>query len=141
MEYASLAPCGVICDLCLAAQRTKNPCAGCNSTGNKPSHCVNCGIKTCSRRPGDYTLACLDCADFPCRRLKDLDKRYISRYGVSPLDQLRNARTQGVEAFIHRQAQVWQCEGCGALLCVHSSVCLHCGHENSYFPQIEEGKG
>lgn len=45
MNNASIAPCGVICDLCLGFQRSKNKCAGCNNADNKPYHCTVCKLK------------------------------------------------------------------------------------------------
>jgi len=50
MNNKSVAPCGVICDICLGFQRTKNKCVGCNSIGNKPYHCTVCSIKACPEK-------------------------------------------------------------------------------------------
>lgn len=32
MKHISIAPCGVICDICLGYQREKNKCVGCLNT-------------------------------------------------------------------------------------------------------------
>jgi len=66
MNNVSIAPRGVICDICLGFQRSKNKCVGCNNIGNKPHHCTVCSIKTCSEKKGNEKLLCNDCDEFPC---------------------------------------------------------------------------
>jgi len=53
----TIAPCGLICDICLGLQREKNKCAGCTNTGYKPFHCDACRIKLCAE------CDCEDCID------------------------------------------------------------------------------
>lgn len=134
MNHASVAPCGVICELCLGFQRHKNKCVGCNHTGNKPYHCTVCSIKTCTEKDGNEQLLCHDCAKFPCRRIKNLDKRYISKYGESPIQNLNRIKESGLDSFIAIEKEKWKCDRCGQLLCVHKEVCLTCGAKNEYFP-------
>lgn len=134
MNSNSLAPCGVICDLCLAFQRDRNKCVGCLAEGSKPYHCTVCSIKDCPEKQGDPTILCSLCKKYPCRRLKDLNKRYCAKYGESLLKNLESARKDGLEAFIAASSTKWLCPGCGQLLCVHSGKCLHCGNANPYFP-------
>jgi len=132
----SIAPCGVICDLCIGFQRTKNKCVGCNNIGNKPYHCTVCSIKFCSEKNGDEKLLCSACSKFPCRRIKDLNKRYIVKYGESLIKNLQAVREIGAEEFIVSQKEKWKCEKCGQLLCVHRGDCLFCGSKNPHFPDI-----
>jgi len=137
MDTTSMAPCGVICDICLGFQRKKNRCVGCNNIGNKPNHCTVCSIKSCPEKKGNEKLLCYDCTKFPCRRIKDLDKRYILKYGESPVDNLKRVKESGLKHFIDTEKEKWRCIKCSQLLCVHKGVCLICGNRNEYFPQAK----
>jgi hypothetical protein len=134
MNNTSIAPCGVICDLCLGFQRKKNKCVGCSNIGNKPNHCSVCSIKSCPEKKGNDILFCYECSKFPCRRIKDLDKRYRLKYGESPVQNLNEIKHTGLTNFIEIQKEKWKCGNCGQLLCVHREVCLSCGSKNAYFP-------
>jgi hypothetical protein len=130
----SIAPCGVICDICLGYQREKNKCVGCLNTGNKPYHCTVCSIKSCAEKKGNEELLCYDCIKFPCRRIKDLDKRYTVKYGESPIQNLDKIKEVGLQQFVENEKEKWKCNICGQLLCVHRGFCLNCGAKNEYFP-------
>jgi hypothetical protein len=135
MNYRSVAPCGLICDLCLGAQRQKNKCVGCNYPGNKPPYCIKCRIKNCDEKNGNDRLLCNKCPKYPCRRLKDLDKRYRRKYGESLVENFKLINEIGIKNFIRQENEKWKCEKCGELLCVHRSKCLHCGAVNNKFPK------
>lgn len=134
MNAESIAPCGVLCDLCIGFQRAKNRCVGCSNLGNKPYHCTVCRIKLCPEKNGDDTLLCSECSKFPCRRIKNLDKRYSTKYGESPVENLETIKEIGLMKFIQKEEEKWKCEGCGNLLSVHREFCVHCGSRNIYFP-------
>ena len=134
MNTNSVAPCGVICDICFGFQREKNKCAGCFNTGNKPYHCTVCSIVLCDEKNGNKKLLCYECRKFPCRRIKNLDKRYRVKYGESPVDNLNRVKEMGIYEFIEHEKEKWKCNNCGQLLCVHKEVCLNCGNNNEYFP-------
>jgi hypothetical protein len=134
MNNIIIAPCGVICDICLGFQRTKNQCVGCNEKGNKPYHCTACSIKLCPEKNGNEELLCHECNKFPCRRIKNLDKRYITKYGESPINNLQSIKENGLKKFIKTEKEKWKCQKCGQLLCVHREECLYCGSKNQYFP-------
>lgn len=136
MNITSIAPCGVICDLCLGFQRDKNKCVGCNNSGNKPYHCTVCSIKSCDEKKGNESLLCYDCIKFPCRRIKDLDKRYRLKYGESPIENLTRVKEIGLPQFVETEIKKWKCEKCGQLLCVHREACLNCGNKNKFFPEV-----
>lgn len=137
MEITCIAPCGVICDICLGFQRSKNKCVGCNREGNKPYHCIVCSIKSCVEKNGNEKLLCNDCNQFPCRRIQNLDKRYINKYGESPIQNLMKIKEIGLNTFVKTEKEKWKCNTCGNLLCVHKAVCLICGAKNDYFPQAK----
>ena len=137
MNNKSLAPCGVICDICLAYQREKNKCVGCLNTGNKPYHCTVCSKKACPEKNGNEEMLCYECAKFPCKRIKDLDKRYVLKYSESPIQNLYKIKEIGLTQFIELEKEKWKCTKCGQLLCVHRETCLNCGSNNSYFPRAK----
>jgi hypothetical protein len=134
MDNASVAPCGIICELCLGFQRKKDKCVGCNRIGNKPYHCTVCSIKICPEKSGNANLLCNSCPKFPCRRIKDLDKRYKTKYGESIIENLNAIRIIGIDSFIKQAEIEWKCPQCGNLLCVHREICLICGAANGKFP-------
>ncbi|MBN2747249.1 MAG: hypothetical protein JXR34_11035 [Bacteroidales bacterium] len=68
-----------------------------------------------------------ECEKYPCKRLKNLDKRYRTKYGMSMLDNLENIKSLGIEKFVELEQERWRCSNCGELLCVHRTSCLKCG--------------
>lgn len=76
------APCGMNCTVCYKHCYHKKPCAGClQSDDGKPEHCRKCKIKDCVK---EKTLKyCYECSEYPCKRLKYLEKSYQIRYGAS----------------------------------------------------------
>jgi len=128
-----IAPCGIVCNLCLGFQREKNKCVGCTVLGSKPPRCEMCGFKQCMEKKGNNIAYCDQCPKFPCRRMKNLEKRYSLNYGESPIENLKSMRKSGVETFSTLMIQNWKCPQCGALLCVHRRNCLHCGAKNDHF--------
>jgi hypothetical protein len=130
-----IAPCGMNCALCRGYQREKNQCPGCNGPDkDKPGSCTTCKIVICEIRRESKTHQCIDCEKFPCQRLKDLDKRYRTKYGMSMLENLKTIEKEGMETFLKNQKDKWTCPKCGELLCVHDAVCMNCGGKNKYFP-------
>jgi hypothetical protein len=123
-----MAPCGMDCGLCIAHIRAKGRCDGCHGAdSSKPNHCVVCAIKNCEGIAAGDSGFCYECATFPCRRLRDLDKRYRTKYSMSMLDNLRAIQESGLDAFVAAESQRWTCPGCGEMLSVHKEQCIHCG--------------
>ncbi len=123
-----IAPCGMNCRLCVAFTRAQNPCPGCRADdGAKPKTRVRCFIKTCAIRKRRAARFCLGCDRFPCGKLKHLDQRYRTRYGMSMIENLATIGAIGVRRFAAEEAKRWRCTGCGELLCVHKPRCLSCG--------------
>jgi hypothetical protein len=128
-DFMLIAPCGMNCALCLAYQRPKNHCPGCNGPDtNKAKSCAACIIKNCAELRQFKDGFCFACEKFPCRRLKQLDLRYRTKYGMSMLENLQIIKTQGISRFIELEKAKWICAQCGSLLCVHRETCLKCGH-------------
>lgn len=127
MNQNLIAPCGMNCALCLAYQRTKNKCPGCRvETENKRKSCLHCTIINCDKRVGKESDFCYSCDEYPCKRLKNLDKRYRTKYNMSMLENLAYIKNKGIDAFTENEKKRWKCENCGELICVHRG-CLHCG--------------
>lgn len=128
IDETLMATCGMNCAICIGHLRQRDPCAGCNgSDEHKPMHCVVCRIKNCEKLQGAPAHFCYTCGTFPCARLKQLDKRYRARYGMSMVENLRRIQSDGMEAFLVNEAARWRCPQCGELLSAHRDECLHCG--------------
>jgi hypothetical protein len=129
-----IAPCGMDCRLCLAYQREKNHCPGCRMPDKgKMKSCISCSIKNCPKLKKIDSGFCFDCDKFPCERLKQLDKRYRGKYGMSMLANLQAIGQKGLVEFIRTQDEKWSCRKCAKLLCVHRANCLNCSTVNQGF--------
>lgn len=133
MSITVIAPCGQICDLCSAFQREKNKCSGCTIDGGKPLSCTQCIIVNCSEKSGDPTKLCYICSKYPCKRLKDLNKRYSTYYGESLVENFQKIEQLGLDQFVAEAENFWRCPGCGELVNVHRPVCLHCNTQNAHY--------
>ena len=124
-----IAPCGMNCRLCRAFGRDKKACPGCRGDDRfKSKSCSMCRIKNCEKMVTAEVKYCFSCDSFPCARLKHLDKRYRSKYGMSMIDNLMDIRNFGIRHFIRGEKRKWTCPECGGLLCVHKPQCLYCEH-------------
>jgi len=57
------------------------------------------------------------CEKYPCQRLKSLDKRYRTKYGMSMISNLEYIRDHGIKKFLIREQKRWV-KG-GKIYCVH----------------------
>lgn len=127
MRKELIAPCGMNCRLCRAYMRDRNACPGCRDDDSvKPKTRVTCRIKNCEKLRQGKGRYCFGCDMFPCDRLRHLDERYRTRYGMSMIDNLGTIRKFGMGAFLRKEKEKWTCPGCGQLLCVHKPQCLSC---------------
>lgn len=132
MEENLIAPCGMNCGLCVSYLAMKNDlnrqgfhkkyCPGCIARGE---HCLfmkdQCGLVG-----NGLVRFCHECVDFPCKRLKSLDKRYRTKYHISMIENLMSIKEYGMEKFLETQAETWRCPECGGTICCHNGLCLHC---------------
>jgi hypothetical protein len=121
MKTNLIAPCGMNCNLCMAFLRDKNTCPGCrNGTKeNKPKTRIRCIIKNCEQLKKNNWKYCSDkCEKFPCKRLKDLDKRYRNKYQMSMIENLENIKKLGIRKFIEKEKKRW-IKG-NQIYCVHN---------------------
>lgn len=123
-----IAACGMDCTLCIGYLRERKPCAGCRGDdANKPSHCAVCVIKNCDQIAAGESGFCYECAKFPCSRLRQLDKRYRTKYGMSMIENLERIREGGLDAFVAFEQERWECSECGGVISVHRDACIYCG--------------
>jgi hypothetical protein len=122
-----IAPCGLNCGSCWAFQRPKNKCNGCRVPDpDMPVSRSRCIIRTCEKLQQTNSDLCYECPVFPCRRLKDLDKRYRTKYRTSLIQNLLTIKETGMADFLEKEAVRWTCPDCGSLLSVHRDKCLVC---------------
>jgi hypothetical protein len=135
MEEKLIAPCGMNCALCINYLAMKYDL---KKKGFKKAYCPGClprgknciFLKNQCERLGQGLLRfCYLCPDFPCRRLRDLDKRYRTRYHMSMIQNLNSIKTFGIGHFLAQQAIEWNCPECGELICCHNGLCLNCNLE------------
>ncbi len=117
-----IAPCGINCAVCSAFLREKNRCPGCASANH--SFRRHCSIAACSEIKARYRHGC---GNFPCRRLKQLDLRYRTRYHVSMLENIDAIRRLGVRVFVKSERERWTCRHCGGTIDMHHNRCSACG--------------
>jgi hypothetical protein len=133
MEAKLIAPCGMNCGVCMAYLREKDHCPGCRYlSGNIPVSISRCAVRDCETITADPSGFCGECGTFPCRRVKQLDKRYTAKYHLSMLENLRIIREQGVDALLAREAEKWRCPACGGTVSCHRLICATCGAEKAF---------
>ena len=127
MNPAMIAPCGINCEVCSAHLRDKNVCNGCLSqVGYKSRSCDQCIIRNCETLQSTGEYFCYACQKFPCTRLKQLDKRYRTRYNTNLLDNLLYIKNHGLINFMEKEVERWHCPTCGGTICIHKGFCLNC---------------
>ena len=132
IKRVMIAPCGMNCALCIGYLREKNQCGGCVTMDeNTPNSCRKCIIRNCDKLKEAKRPYCFECDTFPCKRLKGLDKRYRTKYGMSMLDNLGYIRNAGIRKFLQKEKERWTCRQCGGIISVHRRECLYCGAEKS----------
>lgn len=126
-ESSLIAPCGMNCGTCIAYLRDKNKCPGCRIFSEKKSEArVRCTIKKCIYLENTTSKFCYDCVKYPCHRLKQLDKRYRTKYNTSFIQNLRMIKETGIENFLAFESKRRICPNCGSILSVHRGNCLVC---------------
>jgi hypothetical protein len=140
LKTSLIAPCGMNCGICLGYLREKDKCPGCRGIDvHKPAYCVQCRIKNCKHIQNPKPGFCFQCEKFPCARLKQLDKRYRTRYNMSMLENLENIREFGIRQFVATEKVRWACPDCGGAICVHRGYCYSCGKKCWEIPRVWEG--
>jgi len=124
---SQIAPCGMNCGTCIAFLRDKNTCPGCRVFSlDKAVTVRKCVIINCSYLENTPSKFCYECEKFPCKRLKQLDKRYRTKYRTSFIENLLIIKEQGIDYFLDYESGRRTCPNCGSVLSVHRSYCLNC---------------
>ena len=119
------APCGMNCFVCYKHLSAKKACAGClESDAGKPEHCRRCNIKDCVKSKA--LTYCYECALFPCRFIKSLEKSYNARYNASLVQNSLSVKERGIADFMNGQAARFACQYCGGVISLHDSECSEC---------------
>ena len=126
-----IAPCGLDCSLCMFAHAKEKPCLGCNvDSESKPAFCASwCKIIPCEKRVKNGYEFCDECPDYPCEDMMERETRYTTAYPLkeSPMQNLKDIRTMGMEAFLEQQRKRFTCAKCGGPICIHNGICRDCG--------------
>jgi hypothetical protein len=70
---------------------------------------------------------CFECADFPCKQIRDLEKSYNKRYAESLIANSRTAKEQGIVHLMLLHREKYRCPACGGIISLHDKVCTECG--------------
>lgn len=128
IESAMFAPCGMNCLVCYKHCYHKKPCGGClKSDRGKPEHCRKCRIKDCTA--GKKITYCYECADFPCKQIKSLEKSYNSRYHASLVENSNTVREHGVKVLLEQHREKYKCQHCGGIISLHDAECSECRYK------------
>ena len=115
IDISMFAPCGMNCKVCYKHCYNKKPCSGClNSDKGKPEHCRKCKIKDCIK--GKSLSYCFECAEYPCKLIKNLEKSYNKRYQASLIENSRFVQGHGLEHFMEQQKIKYTCPKCGGII-------------------------
>jgi hypothetical protein len=127
-RFELIAPCGMNCGICLGHLRDKNQCPGCRKKdAYESSYGRKCIIRSCQILKENNWKFCSDkCDKYPCLRLRNLDKRYRTKYNMSMIENLENIKENGIRKFVKSEKARWACPECGGTICVHRGHCLIC---------------
>ncbi len=109
------------CQICSGYLRDKDSCPGCRSLveAAEKKHLRKCVIRNCSLlKDKGFKFCSGKCPSFPCLRLKNLDKRYRLKYGMSMLENLEFIFSKGIRKFIAWEKKRWLKDG--KVFCVHN---------------------
>jgi hypothetical protein len=126
-ERSLIAPCGMNCGTCIAYLRVKNKCPGCRTfSADKSVSVQRCIVIKCIDLEKTDSKFCYECEKFPCKRIKQLDKRYRTKYRTSFIENLRFIKENGIADFLEYESNRRTCPNCGSILSVHRAFCLDC---------------
>ena len=130
MKAEMIAPCGMNCSICKGYLREKKKCPGClGINADKPSYRGTCIIRNCEVIRTNKSGYCYECDKYPCRRLKQLDKRYSTKYSMSMLENLNCIRDKGMEKLLEKEQRKWSCPECDGVVSCHDGLCYSCGKD------------
>jgi ribosomal protein S27AE len=126
-DKSLIAPCGMNCGTCMAYIREKNRCPGCRISSREKAVSVRrCIVTKCPYLENTKSKFCYECEKFPCKRIKQLDRRYKIKYRTSFIENLIMIKENGIEQFLEFESKRRTCPNCGSVLCVHRTFCTNC---------------
>ena len=127
LDEKLLAPCGINCLVCYRyCAGARKPCPGCRYDGEgKPEHCRRCHIRDCAREKG--VEHCFLCAEYPCRRLRSMERSYRTRYAFHLTADERFALEHGAQDLAALHGERYRCPECGGVISLHDRICSDCG--------------
>ena len=126
-EKHLIAPCGMNCGTCIAFLRDKNKCSGCRIiSSDKAISVKKCSVPGCEYLQNTSSKFCYECEKYPCARIKNLDKRYRTKYRTSFIENLKMIKEKGLESFLVFESKRRTCKSCGSVLSVHREHCIKC---------------
>jgi len=133
MKEVLIGPCGMNCAICssylaythqLKSKGIPMPyCTGCRPR-NKQCAFLK---KKCPLILNGQITYCYECWNFPCDRLRHIDQRYKTLYGMSLIENLEYIKVNGIEKLLKAEEQKWKCPQCGQTVCCHNGICYNCG--------------
>lgn len=140
MDYRRDSVCGLYCGACdvfLANQEDRvdaaakawgmGPeqlaCHGCNSSIHA-IYCAGCEIRDCASSKG--VEHCADCREAPCDKTLAFRNDRHAHHSVI-LENQRQWRTLGRDAWLEKQTLRWQCPDCGTRFAWYDTRCKTCG--------------
>ena len=127
------APCGIYCGACrsylirkknlLEEKGLKYGCQGCRIR-NKNCSFIKKDCPPIRKKELEY---CYECEKFPCANLKKIDSTYVSRYNVSPINNLKKLKEIGFGSWLKEKRKLYTCPECGDEICIHDTECYKCG--------------
>jgi hypothetical protein len=133
MNEELIAPCGMNCAICSGYLAFRNDV---KSKGIRMPYCSGCRArdkqcaflkKKCHLLLSGQVQYCYECQDFPCERLRHIDKRYQALFRMSLIENLEYIREKGIRQFLEKEEEKWRCPECGAVICCHNGICFSCG--------------
>ena len=133
MQEQMIAPCGMNCSICSGYLALKHDI---KSKGLKFPYCEGCRPrdrkcaflkKRCDLLMNDKVKYCYECKEYPCDKLKAIDKRYKTNFRMSMIENLEFIKEKGMDKFLKQQRKRWKCPKCGDTICCHNGICFSCG--------------
>lgn len=149
-DYRSVAaPCGLFCGACSIYQAANRgdsafleaaavgiaemlghtvmsdelDCQGCLSDV-RAVQCRECVLRDCATSKG--LIFCSQCSEFPCQPLIDFSNDGFAHH-TEVLDNIRDQKEIGIDAWIEKQQQRWRCPDCGDPTDWYAAHCHKCG--------------
>jgi hypothetical protein len=127
-----ISPCGMNCSICASNLALNNNlknrgvqmpyCSGCRPRDKKCAFIK----KNCDLINNNKIRYCYECEEFPCKKLKAIDKRYRTNYRMSMIENLKFIKEYGIEKFLDKENKKWKCHNCSGIISCHNGLCFKC---------------